>query len=59
VEREKRHVTKVLLQVGRDVGTIGCKSLSAAVSAGRIKPSRKSYLQLLKQNQAAVPGWTL
>jgi len=25
--------TKVLLQVGRDVGAIGCKSLSAAVSA--------------------------
>jgi len=25
--------TKVLLQVGLDVGAIGCKSLSAAVSA--------------------------
>jgi len=48
-----------LLQVGPDVGAIGCKSLSAAVSAGRIKPGKSSYLQLLKQNQAAVPGGTL
>ncbi len=32
-EKESLHVTKVLLQVGRDVGAIGCSSLSAAVPA--------------------------
>jgi hypothetical protein len=31
---EKRHITKVLLQVGRDVGAIGYKSLSVAMVRG-------------------------
>ena len=33
VHKEVQQATKVLLQVGLDIGAIGCKSLSAAVSA--------------------------
>ena len=35
-QRIKRHITKVLLQAGLDVETIGCGSLSAAVPADGI-----------------------
>jgi hypothetical protein len=43
---EALQATRVLLQVGLDVGAIGFGSLSAAVSARRIKPGKSSYLQI-------------
>jgi len=48
-----------LPQVGRDVGIISYKSLSAVVSADEQSQTKECYLQFLKQNQAAVLGGTL
>ena len=56
-DREKgERTTKVLLQAGLDVQTIGCSSLSPSVSAGQASLGFVCYLLLLYLYSSAVVG---
>jgi len=54
--QERQHLTKVLLQAGRDVETIGCISLSAAVPADETLLGFLLLSCTLVFQSASVPG---
>jgi len=54
--REKLPLTKVLLQAGLDVETIGCSSLSAAVPADEYQFTFLLLTCTLVFQSASVPG---
>jgi len=55
---KNERTTKVLLQAGLDVETIGCSSLSAAVSADGILLGFLLLSSILVFQSASVPGLT-